>query len=88
MARDENGFLKEDALRTAGIADQYAVVKGDKRHEVSIVHDDRQGGIVLQHVILDIETEVREVHAWQVGENLAMAQGRFRAIVRSLGGRA
>lgn len=76
MPRDERGFLKPDALRN-GISDQYAVVKGNERHEVSIVHDVRQGGYVVQHVVLYIDTQVREVHAWQVGDRLRMAQVRF-----------
>lgn len=85
MPRNKAGFLKATALIN-GFPDQYAVVKGDARHEVSIIHDTRQGGFVLQHII--IEAGVREVHAWQVGDNLDMARGRFKAIVRSLGGRA
>jgi hypothetical protein len=87
VPRNADGWLKPDALRTAGVPEQYAVVKDGKRHEVSLVHDDRQGGYVTQHVILT-EDGVREVHAWQVGDKIRLARQQFRVIVLSLGGRA
>jgi hypothetical protein len=85
MARDSSGFLKPEALR-AGYQDQFAVERDGKRHEVSIIHDVRQGGVVVQHIT--ITEDVREVHAWQVGDKMPLARARFRSIVRSLGGRA
>lgn len=86
MARDKHGFLKADALKTAGIADQYAVMRGGKRHEVSLRHDVRQGGYVCQHII--ISEGSRELHAWQVGEDLDAARKKFKEEVRKLGGKA
>lgn len=84
----EKGWLKPDALKTAGVSEQFAIEKGDKRHEVSLSHDSRQGGYVTQHVVIDLNEQTREVHAWQVGEHLSLARRQFRVIVLSLGGRA
>lgn len=86
MARNKHGFLKADALRTAGIADQYAVFRGGKKHTVEIRHDSRQGGYVCQHVV--ISEEGRELHVWQVGDDLNRARRIFKEEVRKLGGGA
>lgn len=88
MPREAGGWLKEDALKTAGISEQYAVEKGEVLHEVSLSYDRRQGGYVAQHVIVHAVDMVREVHAWQVGEDLHRARRRFREIVHELGGKA
>jgi len=87
MPRDDRGFLKPDALMQ-GIPDQYAVQKGDVMHTVSLIHDRMQGGYVMQHISLDLQSQVREIHAWQVGDRLPLAQSLFRKEVRALGGRA
>jgi len=87
MPRDDRGFLKPDALMQ-GIPDQYAVQKGDVLHAVSLIHDRQQGGYVIQHISVDGVSAVREIHAWQVGDRLPLAQSLFRKEVRSLGGRA
>lgn len=84
MPRNKHGYLKADALRS-GIPDQYAAFADGARQEVSIMHDVRQGGFVCQHII--VRPEVREVHAWQVGERLDLARDKFRQIVTSIGGR-
>lgn len=86
MARNKQGFLKADALRTAGLADQYAVFLGGKRHTVEILHDSSQGGYVCQHIIVGAED--RELHVWQLGEDLARARKIFKEQVRKLGGHA
>jgi hypothetical protein len=88
VPRERGGWLKPDALRTAGIGEEYAVEKDDARHEVSLRHDERQGGYVTQHVIIRFADGVREVHAWQVGDDVARARRQFREIVKSLGGKA
>lgn len=85
MPRNSHGFLKSDALRN-GIPDQWARVIGNERHEASIIHDDAQGGFVCQHIILHLDRQEREVHAWQVGTNLPLARGYFAAIIKSYGG--
>lgn len=85
MPRD-NGWLKPDALKTAGVSEQFAVERDGVRHEVSLSHDRRQGGYVTQRV--SISPDMREVHAWQVGEKLDLARSIFRREVRTLGGRA
>lgn len=84
----ENGWLKADALKTAGVSEQWAKEDAEARHEVTLSHDERQGGYVVQHVTLFFETSIREVHAWQVGHRLTHARSKFRSIVKSLGGRA
>jgi hypothetical protein len=84
----ENGWLKADALKTAGVKEQWAKDDGVQSHEVSLFHDTRQGGYVVQHVIVTWSTLVRETHAWQVGENLPFARQLFSRTVRSLGGKA
>jgi hypothetical protein len=85
MPRNKDGWLKADALRS-GVPDQWAKVIGNERHEVSIVHDERQGGFVTQHIILDLATQVREIHTWQVGSNLPLARSFFADVVKSHGG--
>ena len=84
----EGGWLKEDALKTAGVSEQWAKEQGDERHEVSLSYDSRQGGYVVQHVVLNLATGVREVHAWQVGEKLHLARRIFRNVVIEHGGKA
>ena len=86
MPRNKHGYLKADALRS-GVPDQYAVVRGDERHEVSIRYDWQQGGFVTEHVVLNLGTQEREVHTWQVGDDLRLAREKFAAVVRPLGGR-
>lgn len=84
----EGGWLKADALKTAGVSEQWAKEQSDVRHEVTLRHDARQGGYVVEHVTLHFATSVREVHAWQVGEQLHLARRTFRQVVNGLGGRA
>lgn len=84
----ESGWLKPDALRTAGVSEQWAVDRPGLRHEVSLSYDSRQGGYVTQHVTIHVIETVREVHAWQVGNNLHLARRKFREIVQGLGGKA
>lgn len=90
MPREAGGWLKPDALKTAGVSEQWAKDDStdDARHEVSLRHDVRQGGYVTQHVVVHFASGVREVHAWQVGDDLHHARRKFREIVQSLGGRA
>jgi len=88
MPREAGGWLKEDALKTAGIGEAWAKEVGSKQHEVTLRHDPRQGGYVTQHVILDFDTTFREVHAWQMGSDLHAARRQFRTIVQGLGGKA
>lgn len=85
MPRNRRGWLKSDALK-AGLKDQFAVQKGEVVHTVEILHDVRQGGFVLQHVALFTDSDVREVHAWQVGTNLPLARTLFDDEVRKIEG--
>lgn len=84
----ENGWLKADALRTAGVAEQWAKEIDGVHHEVSLRHDMTHGGYVTTHVALHLSTLVREVHTWQCGDALPLARQFFRQEVKSLGGRA
>lgn len=88
MPREAGGWLKEDALKTAGIGEQWAKEDTVARHEVSLSYDQRQGGYVVQHVTVKFVEQVREVHAWQVGDQLGLARRTFRRIVQELGGKA
>jgi len=88
MPRERGGWLTPDALKTAGICEQWAHEQSDFRNEVSLCHDERQGGYVVQHVHIRFTDGVREVHAWQVGERIHLARRQFRKVVQSLGGRA
>lgn len=88
MPRTADGWLKEDALKTAGIGEAWAKEIDGVHHEVTLRHDLRQGGYVTQHVVIHLEHITREVHAWQVGDNLPLARQYFQREVRALGGKA
>ena len=82
MSRTKRGFLKLDALRTAGIREQYAVERDGVRHVVEIFDDRLQGGLVVRH------TAGEESKSWAVGDDVSAARKTFRREVRALGGRA
>ena len=85
MPRNHDGFLKPDALKTAGLRDQFAIQKGEDLHTVEILWDMRQGGYVCQHTI--VQPASRELHTWQVGDNLnrARTEGVHASVMASDG---
>ena len=86
MPRDENGFLKADALRN-GLRDQFAVDKDGVTHVVEIAHDIYMyGGYAVRHIRMEGGRVDRTADLYQ--DDLRKAQAHFARIVRGLGGRA
>jgi hypothetical protein len=86
MPRDENGFLKADALRQ-GLREQFMIERGGIRHTVEIMWDPYfYEGFATRYTTDDAGHIQREVHRFK--DDLAGAQRVFTRIVRGLGGRA
>ncbi len=79
-----NGFLSPDALRS-GFTDQWAADVDHVRHKLTISYDRTRGGFVLDYETNDGSSSSTVV-SWQVGDQLRIAQDKFREIARPLGG--
>ena len=88
MPRDEQGFLKAEALIN-GIKEQFAIVDSEGTKHIVELSINRHGHYIVTH---DFEerglfgTVGSHTDLW--GTNLAGAQQEFSKQVRALGGRA
>lgn len=75
MTRNKHGFLRRETVMS-GMREQVARTVRGAVHTIELGHDRDAGGFWVKHTI--VHPNGREVHTWQVGDDLPLARRTFR----------